>query len=97
MPQRRAQWHEQCDRKIVTGKGLLFRTRFIAEYVEHSPNPDAIGDLIERPDDFFQSLWMESMLAVRLGHPPHGLLSFACVTSGTILTVSPYPRHPIRP
>ena len=70
MPQRRAQWHEQCDRKIVTGNGLLFRTRFIAEYVEHSPNPDAIGDLIERPDDFFQSLWMESMLAVRLGHPP---------------------------
>ena len=70
MPQRRAQWHEQCDRKIVTGKGLPFRTRFIADYVEHSPNPDAIADLIERPDDFFQSLWLESMLAVRLGHPP---------------------------
>jgi hypothetical protein len=70
MPQRRAQWHEQCDRKIVTGNGLLFRTRFIADYVEHSRNPDAIADLMERPEDFFQSLWMESMLAVRLGHPP---------------------------
>ena len=55
-----------------TGKGLLFRTRFIAEYAEHLSDADAIADLTERPDDYFQSLWLESLLANRLGHrPPH--------------------------
>ena len=71
MSQRRAQRYEQCDaRKSVTGKGLLFRTRFIAEYAEHLSDADAIADLAERPDDYFQSLWLESLLANRLGHPP---------------------------
>jgi hypothetical protein len=71
MSQRRAQRYEQGDaRKSVTGKGLLFRIRFIAEYAEHLSDADAIADLAERPDDYFQSLWLESMLANRLGQPP---------------------------
>jgi len=71
MSQRRAQRYEQGDaRKSVTGKGLLFRTRFIAEYAEHLSDADAIANLAERPDDYFQSLWLESILANRLGQPP---------------------------
>ena len=71
MSQRRAQRHEQVDaRKLGTGKGRLFRTRFIAECAEHLSDADAIADLAERPDDYFQSLWLESVLANRLGHPP---------------------------
>ena len=71
MSQRRAQRYKQVDaRKFGTGKGRLFRTRFIAECAEHLSNADAIADLAERPDDYFQSLWLESALANRLGHPP---------------------------
>ena len=71
MSQRRARRYEQCDaRKFVTRKGFLFRTRFIAECAEHLSNPDATADLIERPDEYFQSLWLQSLLAIRLGHPP---------------------------
>ena len=73
MSQRRAQRNEQCDAgKFPTCKGLLFRTRFIAEYAEHLSDADAIADLTQRPDDYVQSLWLESLLANRLGHrPPH--------------------------
>ena len=73
MSQRRAQRNEQCDAGIFpTGKGLLFCRRFIAEYAEHLSDADAIADLTQRPDDYFQSLWLESLLANRLGHrPPH--------------------------
>jgi hypothetical protein len=72
MSQRRAQRYEQGDaRKFVTGKGLLFRLRFIAECAEHL-SAEAIADLAERPDDYFQAFWLESLLANRLGHrPPH--------------------------
>lgn len=59
-------------RKFHTAKGRLFRERFIAECAEHLSDADAIADLAERPDDYFQSLWLESLLANRLGHrPPH--------------------------
>ena len=70
MSQRRAQRYEQADAcKFGTGR---FRTRFIAECAEHLSDADAIADLAERPDDYFQSLFLESMLANRLGHrPPH--------------------------
>ena len=57
-------------RKFRTGRGRLFRTRFIAECAEHLSDADAIADLAERPDDYFQSLWLESLLANRLGLPP---------------------------
>jgi hypothetical protein len=71
MTQRRAQRYEQCDaRKFPTGKGLLFRLRFIAECTEHLSDAAAIADLAERPDDYFQSLFLESLLANRLGRPP---------------------------
>ena len=71
MSQRRAQRYEHGDaRKSITGRDLLFRTRFIAEYAEHLSDADAIADLAERPDEYFQSLFLKSMLASRLGHPP---------------------------
>ena len=71
MSQPRARRYEQSNaRKVVTGKGFLFRTRFIAECAEYLSNPDTAADLIERPDDYFHSLWLQSLLAIRLGHPP---------------------------
>ena len=71
MSQRRAQRYEQVDaRKLGTGRGRLFRTRFIAECAEHLSNADAIADVAERPEDYFQSLFLETMLASRLGRPP---------------------------
>ena len=57
-------------RKLGTSRGRLFRTRFIAECAEHLSDAEAIADLSERPDDYFQSLWLESVLANRLGRPP---------------------------
>ena len=68
MSQRRAQRYDA--RKLHAGKGRLFRLRFTAECAEHLSAADAIADLVERPDDYFQSLWLESLLANRLGHPP---------------------------
>ena len=60
---------------------------FIAEYAEHLSDADAIADLTERPDDYFQSLWLESLLANRLGHrPPHPWFIEFClrdITRGT--------------
>ena len=71
MSQRRAQRHEQVGAgKFGTGRGRLFRTRFIAECAEHLSDADAIADLAERPDNYFQSLFLESVLANRLGDPP---------------------------
>ena len=71
MSQRRAQRYEQVDvRKLGTRKDRLFRTRFIAECAEHLSDADAIADLAERPDNYFQSLFLESVLANRLGLPP---------------------------
>ena len=53
MSQRRAQRYEQVGaRKFGTGKGRLFRTRFIAECAEHLSDADAIADLAERPEDY---------------------------------------------
>ena len=57
-------------RKFHTAKGRLFRLHFIAECAEHLSDADAIADLAERPDDYFQSLFLESVLANRLGLPP---------------------------
>jgi hypothetical protein len=73
MSQRRAQRYEQVDAgKFGTGKGRLFRTRFVAACAEHLSDADAIADLAERPDNYFQSLFLESVLANRLGlRPPH--------------------------
>jgi hypothetical protein len=60
-------WEDQMSQRRA-----LFRLRFIAECAEHLSDADAIADLTERPDDYFQSLWLESLLANRLGHrPPH--------------------------
>ena len=71
MSPRRAQRHEQVDAsKFGTVRGRLFRARFIAECAEHLSDADAIADLAERPDEYFQSLWLESVLANRLGQPP---------------------------
>ena len=65
-----SQRHEQCDAgKFPTGKGLLFRTRFIAEYAEHLSDADAIADLTERPDDYFQSLWLRVLVSQSTGPP----------------------------
>jgi hypothetical protein len=57
-------------RKSHRGKGRLFRTRFIVECVEHLSDADAIADVAEHPDNYFQSLFLESVLANRLGLPP---------------------------
>ena len=57
-------------RKVGTGKGRLFRTRFIAQCAENLSGDDAIVDLAQRPGAYFQALWLESVLASRLGHPP---------------------------
>ena len=67
MPQR----DEQVD--VCTfgaGRGRLFRTRFIAACAEHLSDADTLADLSERPDNVFQSLFLESVLASRLGFPP---------------------------
>ena len=56
-------------RKFHTAKGRLFRERFIAECAKHL-SAEAIAGLAERPDEYFQSLFQESVLANRLGHPP---------------------------
>jgi hypothetical protein len=70
MSQRRAQrWYEQVG-AFGAGRGRLFRTRFIAECAEHLSDADAIADLAERPDNYFQSLFLESVVANRLGFPP---------------------------
>ena len=48
-----------------------FRTRFIVECAEHL-SAEAVADSAERLDDYIQSLWLESLLANRLGLPsPH--------------------------
>ena len=71
MPQRRGQRDEQVDASTFgTSRGRLFRTRFIAVCAEHLSDADAIADLAERPDNYFQSLFVESVLASRLGLPP---------------------------
>ena len=63
---------EAChsDRLVGAGRGRLFRARFIAECGKHLSDADPIADLAERPEDYFQLLWLESLLANRLGHPP---------------------------
>jgi len=71
MPQRSAQRDEQVDTSTFgTTRGRLFRTRFIAVCAEHLSDADAIADLAERPGNYFQSLFLESVLANRLGLPP---------------------------
>ena len=71
MSQRRAQRSERADaHNGGTSRGRLFRARFIAECAEHLSDADAIAELVERPEDYFQPLWLESVLANRLGHPP---------------------------
>ena len=71
MSQRRVPRYEQVNScKFGMGRGRLFRTRFIAECAEHLSNSDAIADLAEGPDNYFQSLFLESVLANRLGLPP---------------------------
>jgi len=71
MPRRRAPRDEQVDASTFgTGRGRLFRTRFIAECAEHLSDADAIADLAKCPDKYFQSLFLESVLASRLGLPP---------------------------
>lgn len=71
MSQRRAQRYEQVDAcKFGTGRGRLFRTRFIAECAKHISDADAIADVAEHPDNYIQSLFLESVLANRLGLPP---------------------------
>jgi hypothetical protein len=71
MSQRRAQRYQDVGaRQAGTARGRLFRTRFIAECSEHMSDADAIADLAKRPHDYFQSLWLESLLANRMGDPP---------------------------
>ena len=71
MSQRRAQRHEQVDAwQFGTSRARLFRKRFIAECAEHLADADTVAALAERPDDYFQSLFLESVLASRLGLPP---------------------------
>jgi hypothetical protein len=73
MSQGRAQRYTQVDaRKFGKGRGRLFRERFIAECAQHLSDADAIADLAEHPDTYFQSLFVECLLANRLGlRPPH--------------------------
>jgi hypothetical protein len=73
MSQRHARRYEQVDvGKSDTFRDPLFRTRFVTECAERLSDAAAIAVLAERPDDYFQSLWLESVLANRLGDPlPH--------------------------
>jgi hypothetical protein len=71
MPQRRAPRDEKVDASTFgTSRGRLFRTRFVAVCAEHLSDADAIADLAKRPDTYFQSLFLESVLASRLDLPP---------------------------
>jgi hypothetical protein len=71
MSQRRAQSNQQIEAGgFNPGRGRLFRARFVAECAEHLSDADTIAEVAEHPDNFFQWLWLESLLANRLGHPP---------------------------
>jgi hypothetical protein len=71
MSQRRARLYEQVAvSNSDTGRGRLFRARFIAECAQHLFDGEVTADLAEHADDYFQSLWLESVLATRLGCPP---------------------------
>ena len=71
MSQRRARLYEQVGvSNSDTGRGRPFRARFIAECAQHLLDGEATADLAEHADDYFESLWLESVLATRLGGPP---------------------------
>jgi len=57
-------------RKAGARKGRLFRERFIATCAEHTTDADAIADLVANPNAFFDALYLETLLANRLGRPP---------------------------
>jgi hypothetical protein len=59
-------------RKTRARKGRLFRERFIATCAEHMTDADAIADLVANPNAHFDALYLQTLLANRLGcRPPH--------------------------
>ena len=69
MSQRPAHWGNSL-RQPSPNKCQLFRMRFMAACSEHLPDAHAIAHMVECPEDCFQSLWLESILAIRLHRPP---------------------------
>lgn len=55
---------------LNAGRGRLFRTRFIAECADHLSSATAIAAMTQAPDEYFEALLLESVLATRLGLPP---------------------------